>query len=91
MCKHYYPWVLPLGYLKWDGEDFAACLSSPPATPSKASCRKKEKQEKERERDGDGADVGSAVDLQPDKGGTQAAGIDGLLVWTGLLCEMFSK
>lgn len=41
--------------------------------------------------DGNGTDVCAAADLWCDKGAAQAAGIDGLLVGTGPLCELFSK
>lgn len=41
--------------------------------------------------DGNGTDVCVAADLWCDKGAAQAAGIDGLLVGTGPLCELFSK
>ena len=51
--------------------------------------RQREKRERETERRGAGERC--AVDLLPDKGGTRAAGIDGLLVRMGPLCEMFSK
>ena len=51
----------------------------------------KRRSEAGREGDGNGADVCVAVDLWRDKGATQAAGIDGLLVRKGPLCELFSK
>lgn len=43
------------------------------------------------ESDGNGADVCAAADLWPDKGSTQAAGIDGLLVRTGPSVRCFQN
>lgn len=89
MCKHYYPWVILSGVVK------TLSLSSPD-TPSKhdkrqGQSRGKGHTEAEWERDGNGADVCVAVDLWPDKGATQAAGIDGLLVRTSPSVRCFQN
>lgn len=89
MCKHYYPWVILSGVVK------TLSLSSPD-TPSKhdkwrGQSRGKRHTEAEGESDGNWADVCVAVDLWPDKGATQAAGIDGLLVRTGPSVRCFQN
>lgn len=81
--------LLPLGYLKWCGEDSQHLLSSLHAR--RAIKGGKRRSEAEGKSDGNGADVCAAADLWRDKGATQAAGIDGLLVRTGPHCELFSK
>lgn len=89
--------LLPLGYLKWCGEDSQPFLSSlrqthhQNRTSSRDGAGGKRWREAEGESDGNGADVCVAVDLWPDKGATQAAGIDGLLVRTGPSVSCFQN
>lgn len=85
--------LLPLGYLKWCGEDSQPHLSSPRQTHHQNTTigGGKRLSEAEGESDGNGADVCVAVDLWPDKGATQAAGIDGLLVRTGPSVSCFQN
>lgn len=88
--------LLPLGYLKWCGEDSQPVLSSPRQThhqnmTSSGDGGGKRRSEAEGKSDGNGADVCVAVDLWCDKGATQAAWIDGLLVRTGPCVSCFQN
>lgn len=85
--------LLPLGYLKWCGEDSQPLLSSPRQTRQALGTERGRKTQQGRggESDGNGADVCVAVDLWPDKGATQAAGIDVLLVRTGPSVRCFQN
>lgn len=94
MCKHYYPWVILSGVVK-----IRKPLLSPPRQTHHQNttsgggdgARGKEGARRRGESDGNGADVCVAVDLWRDKGATQAAGIDGLLVRTGPSVSCFQN
>lgn len=88
--------LLPLGYLKWCGEDSQPLLASPfqmhhQNTTSSGDRGSKRQREAVGKSNGNGADVCVAVDLWRDKGATQAAGIDGLLVRTGPTVSCFQN
>lgn len=85
--------LLPLGYLKWCGEDSQPLLSIPRQThhQNTTSGRDQAGVKDRLRRGGNGADVCVAVDLWPDKGATEAAGIDGLLVKTGPSVRCFQN
>lgn len=89
--------LLPLGYLKWCGEDSQPLLSPPCQTRHQSTTsggdgeRVEDGVRQSGGRDGNGADVCVAADLWPDKGATQAAGIDGLLVRTGPSVRCFQN
>lgn len=90
--------LLPLGYLKWCGEDSQPLLSSPCQTHHQNTSSSGDRAgARDRgslrggESAGNGADVCVAADLWPDKGATEAAGIDGLLVRTGPCVRCFQN
>lgn len=99
MCKHYYPWVILSGVVKIRSLSSLLLARHTIKTRHAAAAGTEHGVKRERggwwgggvESDGNGADVCVAVDLWRDKGATQAAGIDGLLVRTGPSVSCFQN
>lgn len=86
MCKHYYPWVILSGVVKIRSlPSLLLARRTIKNTTNSGDRGSKRQSEAVGKSNGNGADVCVAVDLWCDKGATQAAGIDGLLVRTGPL------